>query len=149
MQCQTQLHATSSVFQTAAEFKAAYQKRFNTWFENIYPLESEEECLQPLEDIDNQTVERFYNNYKNSNGDPQYNLVILGVFTIDIKARLKFLTDDPGNTQMHRLVLRGQSHHRQRPKNSRFTQGSVQESLIKRKITDGWDPNWLGKTWME
>ena len=50
---------------------------------------------------------------------------------------------------MHRLVLRGYSHHRERPdrlQNSRFTVGSEFDSLTKRPVTDGkW--NWLGNEW--
>ena len=83
----------------------------------------------------------------NSKGDPNYNIVILGVWTINIKDRLKYLTDDPNDSLAHYLVLRGITHLRPRPENSRFVQGSIQESLLKRKITDPFEWNWIGETW--
>lgn len=85
----------------------------------------------------------------NSKGDPNYNIVILGVWTVNIKDRLKYLTDDPNDSLAHYLVLRGITHLRPRPENKRFVQGSVQESLLKRKITDEWEYNWIGNTWMK
>ena len=71
----------------------------------------------------------------------------LGLWSVDIKERLKFFTDDPGNTKMQRLVLRGETHHRQRPQNARFVVGSDMDSLTKREIGDG-EWNWLGETWI-
>ena len=47
---------------------------------------------------------------------------------------------------MQRLVLRGETHHRQRPQNARFVVGSDMDSLTKREIGDGY-PCWLGDTW--
>lgn len=71
---------------------------------------------------------------------------MLGFWSVDIKNRLKFFTDNPDNTQMQRLVLRGETHHRQRPQNARFVVGSDMDSLTKREIGDDqW--NWLGWTW--
>ena len=95
--------------------------------------------MEPFEDIDCMTLERFHKNYKNSKGDPKFNIVVLGEWSVDIKNRLKYFTDDPNNTEMHRLVLRGYSHHRERPdrlQNSRFTVGSEFDSLTKRPVTD-------------
>ena len=51
---------------------------------------------------------------------------------------------------MHRLVLRGYSHHRERldsRKDSRFTVGSEFDSLTKRPVTDAKN-NWLGEEWV-
>ena len=103
--------------------------------------------MEAFDDIDNMTIERFYNNYLTSNGDKQYRLVVLGVWSVDIKERLKIFTDDPDNTSMHRIVVRGSTHQRQRPQNSRFVQGSVRDSLIKRKISDKIERNWIGEKW--
>ena len=33
-------------------------------------IESYEECMEPFPDIECMTIERFYNNYINSKGDP-------------------------------------------------------------------------------
>ena len=71
---------------------------------------------------------------------------MLGFWSVDIKKRLKFFTDNPDNTQMQRLVLRGETHHRQRPQNARFVVGSDMDSLTKREIGDDYN-NWLGMTW--
>ena len=104
--------------------------------------------MEAFEDIDNHTIERFYNNYLKSNGDPQQRIVVLGVWSVDIKEQIKYLTDEADNAEMHRIVIRGTTHERQRPERStRFVQGSVQDSLIKRKITDPIEENWIGNKW--
>ena len=77
------------------------------WFENLHPMTSDEECMEAFSDIENMTVERFYNNYIKSKGDAQHRIVELGLWSIDIKERLKFLTDEPDNAEMHRIVIRG------------------------------------------
>jgi len=87
--------------------------------------------MEAFPDIENMTVNRFYNNYIKSKGHPDFRYVNLGLWTVDIKERLKFLTDDPENKEMHRIVIRGQSHHRQRPQNSRFVIGKDGDSLTK------------------
>ena len=74
--------------------------------------------MQAFDDIDCMTLNRFYNNFLKSNGDPHFNLVLLGVWTVDFKNRYKFLTNEPENTEMYRVVLRGTSHLRPRPDNS-------------------------------
>jgi len=50
--------------------------------------------MESFEDIENMTIERYYNNYIKSNGEQLYRFVVLGVWTIDIKERLKMLSDD-------------------------------------------------------
>ena len=105
--------------------------------------------MEALEDIDNQTVERFYNYYTKSNGDPLYKIVVLGVWTVDIKLRLRYLTNEPGNLLMYRTIIRGSTHKRPRPENSRFGAGSITASLTKRGIEFKLDEhNWIGKTWI-
>ena len=144
MQCQSQLASPS--LQAALAIKASILTRNVAWFANRHTIECDEECMEPFEDIDCMTLERFHQNYKNSNGDPKYNIVVLGEWSVDLKNRLKYFTDDPNNTEMHRLVLRGYSHHRERlesRKDSRFTVGSEFDSLTKRPVTDG-ELNWLG-----
>ena len=93
--------------------------------------------MEPFPDIQNMTLERYYNNYLFSKGDKQYRVVVLGIWSVDIKERLKFFTDDPDNTEMQRLVLRGSTHKRLRPENTRFLVGSENDSLTKRSIGDG------------
>ena len=60
---------------------------------------------------------------------------------------------------MHRIVIRGTSHKRQRPQNSRFVGLSLTAPLIKRDMKTGFfkgmkdistgfmSRNWLGKSW--
>ena len=81
--------------------------------------------MEPFEDIDNITIERFYQNYTKSNNDPQYRIVYLGEWTVDIACQIKYPSDEPENTQMHRFIIRGKTHHRARPENSRFGGGSL------------------------
>ena len=94
------------------------------------------------------TLNRFYQNYIESNGLQEYRFVNLGTWTYDIKKLYKFLTDDPDNKEMHRIVMRGQSHLRQRPQNSRFVVGSKDDSLTQLSITDHsykeYGGDWLG-----
>ena len=106
------------------------------WFANRLPLASDEECLNPFPDIENQTIVRFYRKYMNSKGDKKFRYFVLGLWTVDIKKRYKFLTNDPDNEHCHRAVIKGQTYLRERPENSRFKQGSLEESLLKRKIKD-------------
>ena len=41
----------------------------NVKYKEDLNINMEEECMQPFEDIENMTLERFYNNYINSKGD--------------------------------------------------------------------------------
>ena len=114
------------------------------------PPPGDMECMEPFDNIENQTIERFYNNYLSSLGDLQYRFVILGVWTIDLKKRLKMLTNDKDNVKLHRFVIRGTSHIRPRPQNCRFGGGSLTSPLKKRgiKFKSG-ECNWIGETWMD
>ena len=56
--------------------------------------------MEAFDDIDCMTLERFYNYYKNSKGDPKFSFVVLGQWTVYLKKQLKYLTDDPDNTKM-------------------------------------------------
>ena len=104
--------------------------------------------MEPFPDIENMTLERFYNNFMKTKGDPRYRFVNLGLWSVDIKERLKYFTADKDNTELKRFVLRGSTHERRRPDNSRFIVGSNSDSLTKRSITDD-DWCWLGFTWYE
>ena len=72
----------------------------------------------------------------------------LGLWSVDIKLQIKFFTVNPNDTEMHRLVLRGQTHFRERPSSERFVVGSQTDSLTKTKITEG-EWNWLMETWLK
>ena len=105
MQCQSQLNAPRSL--NALNFKAAIQMRNTAWFGKLHTVNSDEECMEAFDDIDNMTIERFYDNYINSNGSPQHRIVVLGPWSVDIKIKLKFLTNEPGNMTMYGTVIRG------------------------------------------
>ena len=68
MQCQSQLNQPRA--DSALGIKAAIQKKNRAWFYNRHPIESFEESMEPFPDIDCMTIERFYNNFTNSKGDP-------------------------------------------------------------------------------
>ena len=70
--------------------------------------------MEPFNDIECMTLERKYKEYVNSKRNSQLRFVLLGQFTVDIKSRLKFSTNDPDNRKKLHLVIRGQSHHRRR-----------------------------------
>ena len=55
------------------------------------------------------------------------------------------------NADLHRFVIRGSTHKRARPNNSRFIGGSITNSLTKRsaKGGSGGENNWIGRTWMK
>ncbi len=55
--------------------------------------------MEAFDDIENLTIERFYNNYLKTNGHQKYRIVELGKWSVDIKERLKFLTDEPDNAE--------------------------------------------------
>ena len=51
----------------AQDVVAAINNSDIAWFANIHPLTSDEECMEPFDNIENQTIERFYNNYLEMN----------------------------------------------------------------------------------
>ena len=83
MQCLSQINVQG--LKTASDFKASLQKRNTAWFIIIMSYGESEEKIESFGDIENLTIERFYLNYKNSNGDPLYRVVNLGKWTVDIK----------------------------------------------------------------
>ena len=74
--------------------------------------------MRPFEDIDSLTIERFFQKFVTSKGLRKYRMVVLGVWTVDLKMMLKFLTNEIENDElfeMDRAVVRGSSHRRPRP----------------------------------
>ena len=69
------------------------------WFFNRYSIESNEVWMESFEFIDRIVLDWFNNNFVKSKGDPQFRIVVLGSWTVDIKYFLKFLTDDPDDTK--------------------------------------------------
>ena len=124
------------------------QKLDIAWFENIIPICADQQQMEAFENMESQTVERFYKKYLESNGNSKFRIVVLGVWTVDLKKHVKMLTEDQGDTRMHRIIFRGTTHERARPQNIRFGGGSMIASLTKRKITDRWESDWIGKTWL-
>ena len=50
--------------------------------------------MEALANIESQTIERFYKEYVKSNGNSKFRIVVLGVWTVDLKKNIKMLTDD-------------------------------------------------------
>ena len=88
--------------------------------------------------------------YVNSNEDFQYQIAVLGLYSVDLKLRLKFSSSDPDDPKKQHLVIRGQSHLHTRaslPKKYRFTVGSDSDPLVKMSTTENeWS---LGYTWQD
>jgi len=63
--------------------------------------------MEAFPDIENMTINRFYKSYIESKGHPNFRYVNLGIWTVDIKERLKMLTDEPDNKEMHHIVIQG------------------------------------------
>ena len=132
MQWQSQLDSPG--LEVALAIKSSIQARNVAWFSNRNTIDCKEESMEPFEDIECMTIERFYNNYKISKGNPDHRIINLGLWSVDLKKRVKFFTADPNNIKMQRMILRGETHHRIRPdlpKNSRFAIGSEFDSLTK------------------
>ena len=83
-----------------------------------------------------------------SKGDKKFRIVNLGKWSINFIKRIKFLTEDPENTEEHYLILRGSTSYRRRPESSRFVEGKGNNSFVIRSITD-YDHAWLGDTWLK
>ena len=72
--------------------------------------QGEDEDIEAFDNIESQTIERFHLDYLKSGGDPKFRIVVLGVWTVDLKKRIIMLSDDKDNTDLHRFILRGKSH---------------------------------------
>ena len=113
MQCQSQLDA--SRLKKALAIKASINSRNVAWFANRHTIECEEESMEPFEDIDCMTIERFHKKFIKTKGDPQFRVVNLGPWSVNVKDFIKFQTAEPGKFMMYRKIYRGYSHHRKRP----------------------------------
>ena len=96
------------------DFIQSIHKMSTAWFEGVHPAATKDEKLEAFDDIHCMTLERFNKLYKETNGLLEYRYVVLDKWTVDIKLRLKILTDEPDNTDMHCIVIRGTTHFRAR-----------------------------------
>ena len=106
--------------------------------------------MEPFDNIESQTIERYYNNYLDSGGQKQYRHVYLGKWIIDLKKYIVFHAKDPDNTDLHHIVVRSNTHRRPRSDNSRFNSPITAESVKPRDLYEKDDPdkrqyaaNWL------
>ena len=109
------------------------------------------EKSEPFEIIDSKTIERFYINYKNSNGQEKYRYAVLGIWTVDLKELLMKKSDNLGQVGQHRIVKRHTTIKRNRVDDSRFNSQIYTGYTEPRNMIqiDGEEPsNWLGETWM-
>ena len=105
------------------------------------------------------TIERFYQNYVKSNGiDQAHRYAILGLWTVDLKKQIMFLSEEPDKVEQHRLVLRSNSHKRVRVDTLRFSSPVDTGFKEFRNLVFAGDPkkdktneqaNWVGRTWFK
>ena len=110
------------------------------WQHNAYAKILKKDKMQPFENIESITIEIFHRKYLGSAGDPKFRMVVLGLWTVDLKKMLLVMTDDPDNSDHHRIVLRTKTHRRPRPNNlpdnCRFS-SPITASLQRRSISEG------------
>jgi len=130
------------------------------WQYNALAKMLKKEKMEPFENIESMTIESFHREYLGSAGDPKFRMVVLGLWTVDLKKMLLFMTDDPNNSDHHRIVLRTKTHRRPRrdnsPENCRFS-SPITAFLQLRSLTEGagvfketidnYFANWLGLKW--
>jgi len=96
--------------------------------------------MEPFENIESMTIERKHREYLGSAGDPKFRMVVLGLWTLDLKKMLLVMTDEPDNSDHHRIVLRTKTHRRPRrdnaPENCRFS-SPITAFLQLRSLTEG------------
>ena len=80
--------------QTAIDVVRGIQKLDIAWFANLHPISVDQQQMEALENIESQTVEKFYRKYLESNGNSKFGIVVLGVWTVDLKKHVKMLTVD-------------------------------------------------------
>ena len=133
MQCQTQIGAEGS--SNIPDVIQSIHKMNPAWFEGKYPAVTKDETLVAFDDISSMSLERHNNLFKETNGKPEYRYVVLGVCTVDIKLKLKILTEEHDNTDMHHKVIRGTTHIRARRSKERHS-GSITVSFTLRDMTN-------------
>ena len=132
MQCQPQIGAGGS--SNIPDVIQSIHKMNPAWFEGKYPAVTKDEKLVAFDDLTSMSLERFNNKFKETNGKPEFRYVVLGECTVDIKLRLKILTEEHNNTAMHHIVIRGTTHFRARRSKERHS-GSITVSFTLRDMT--------------
>ena len=102
------------------------------------------------------TIERFFQNYKKSNGKHQaYRYAIMGLLTVNLKKKIMFLSEDPGKYMQYRSKLRSNSHKRVWVDSLRFSSPVDTGFKIFRDLVFQYNEesktnepaDWVGKTW--
>ena len=85
---------------------------------NSEPINSKPKIWNAFGNIECILIERFYNLYLESNFSVKYQLVNMGLLTVDLKYMKTFKTSDKHDKSYHKDVKRGKNHFRPRPKES-------------------------------
>ena len=138
MQCLPVIGGPSSPLQkmisspSTCNFLRGLQKISTAWFYSLNPI-GFAAMMEAFDNVESQTTERYYNNYITTNGLLKYRYAVLGKWTVDVKLRIMFLTDEPGNFLMMRIVVRGTNHIRPRRSGERHS-GSLKVSFTLRDM---------------
>ena len=99
------------------------------------------------------TIERFYQNYIKSKGNPKYRDVVLGEWTVNLQKMLLVKSEYPDDTEHHRIVIRGNTHKRRRVDNSKYS-SAITVNLPDRELWEEHDHDkgqyairWLACEW--
>ena len=65
----------------------------------MHSIKSQKVNMEPLGDIEGMALERINKNYEKSNRDVKFQIAVLGVFSVDIKYRLRFSSNDPDDPE--------------------------------------------------
>ena len=155
MQCQSQL-LSSSAYQSLS---IADELRLIdvAWHRNVYPIVTNKEDLQPFGNIESQTIEWVRQDFIKSNGTT-IRAAVLGLWTVDVKKLIMYLSEFPEKIEQHRIVVRGNSHKRLRLNSQRFSSPVItgfkewRDPVYKGKGEGKFfnlQANWLGKTWSD
>ena len=65
-----------------------------------------------------------------------FRFVVLGTWTVDLKEQIQYLTKEPENEEMQRIISKGKSHKRPRPASDDPRFGDKNNSIKRREIND-------------
>ena len=129
---------------TSADVVEAINQSDIAWFQNLNPIISTKTTqnynFEALNNIESQTIERYHKKYMNSNGDPKFRYVNIGLWTADLKKKILMPTADLSNENLYRILFRGNTHKRPRPNDEkRFCSSGAgannSDPLIRRNIS--------------
>ena len=85
-----------------------------------------------------------------SNGDKQYRIANLGIFSADVKLYIFFVNSEPNNKQKQQRLMRSITQERARPPGSdKFSSDIVENTERDGKNGTLRDANLLGKEWIK